>query len=193
MMMTRLDAEKLLPFYLNGTLTEGEVEAVEHALTDYPELQQELDFLRALRKHLKSQPAAANSPGEMGLKRLQQQLHKPQPASTARSVRGWHIAAIAASFLLLAQTAIVLKVEQPADYYPAGGAVDGQAGGTAISITFAPETTEQQIRAVLLASNSRIVDGPSALGIYRILVQDEADGTIAWLKEQDIIDSLQVQ
>lgn len=191
-MMTKEDAEKLLPYYLNGTLTAVEVDDVELALTDYPELQQELDFLQALRKHMQSQTSSANSPSELGLKRLQQQLAKPLPVRASHPVRGWRIAAIAASFLLLVQTAVFFQSGQPGDYFPAGGAVDSETGGMVISLTFAPEATEQQIRAILLASNSRIVDGPSALGIYQVVVMDEADDSIAWLKAQDIIETLQV-
>lgn len=187
-MMAKTDAEKLLPFYLNGTLTADEAENVEQALTEYPELQQELDFLDRLRDQLHRQSEPLNSPGELGLKRLQQQLKK----TPEKSGYGWRITAIAASVLLLTQTVVTLQMNDPAVYLPAGGAHDSEIHGTLLSITFAPDASEHQIRAVLLEADSRIVNGPSALGIYQIVIEGESEDTILWLKEQAIIESLQV-
>lgn len=189
-MMLKLDAEKLLPYYLNGTLTETEVEHVEQALTDYPELQQELKFLDTLRKQLQSQSGSLSSPGELGLKRLQQQVKKTRPK---KSVHGWRVAAIAASVLLLVQTLVIFQLDEPGSYLPASGTPDFEVSGTLVTVTFVPEATEQQIRAVLLEGNSRIVDGPSALGIYQLVIHSESDEVITWLKSQAIIESLQVE
>lgn len=189
-MMLKLDAEKLLPYYLNGTLTETEVEHVEQALTDYPQLQQELNFLDTLRKQLQSQSDSLSSPGELGLKRLQQQVKKNQPK---KLVHGWRILAIAASVLLLVQTLVTFQLDEPGTYLPASGTPDFEVSGTLVSVTFFPEATEQQIRAVLLQGNSRIIDGPSALGIYQLVIHSEPDEVIAYLKSQGIIESLQVE
>lgn len=189
-MMTKVDAEMLLPFYLNGTLSADETESVEQALAEHPDLQEELAFLSALREHLEGQQNSVNSPGELGLKRLQQQLHnkKSKPPT-----QGWRIAAIAASFMLMLQTAVTWQRDEPVHYIPAGGSSEAEVSGTLVSVTFVPSATEQQIRAVLLESNSLIINGPSALGIYQLLVDDADKQTLAWLEAQSIIESLQVQ
>ncbi|PKM30326.1 MAG: hypothetical protein CVV07_07910 [Gammaproteobacteria bacterium HGW-Gammaproteobacteria-11] len=189
-MMTKLDAEMLLPFYLNGTLSAEETAYVEQALAEHPELQEELAFLRALREHLEDQQDTANSPGELGLKRLQQQLNSPKPRT---ATQGWRVAAIAASFMLMLQTAVTWQKDEPIHYIPAGGSSEAGITGTLVSVTFVPSATEQQIRAVLLDSNSLIVNGPSALGIYQLLVDDADKQALARLQAQSIIESLQVQ
>ncbi|KGK41125.1 hypothetical protein LH51_17215 [Nitrincola sp. A-D6] len=169
-------------------MTDTEVDNVEQALADYPELQQELDFLDSLRKQLQSQSGSISSPGELGLKRLQRQLKKTKPS---KSVHGWRVAAIAASVLLLVQMLVTLQMDEPETYHPASGMQDVGVSGTRITVAFAPEATEAQIRAVLLQANSRIIDGPSALGIYQLIIQGEPDEVIVWLKAQAVIESLQ--
>lgn len=188
-MLAKADAEKLLPFYLNDTLTDDENKNVEQALTDYPELKQELDFLDKLSDQLQRQSENLNSPGELGLKRLQQQLKK----TPEKSNYGWRISAIAASVLLLTQTVVTLQMDESVIYLPAGGAYDSEIKGTLLSVTFAPNASEQQIRTVLLEADSRIINGPSALGIYQIVIDGQTEDAIVWLKQQTIIESLQVQ
>jgi anti-sigma factor RsiW len=189
-MMTERDAEMLLPFYLNGTLSAEETDDVEQALTEHPELREELAFLRALREHMESQRDSTNSPGELGLRRLQQQLNSTEPKPVKQ---GWRMAAIAASFMLVLQTALTWQNDESVHFTPAGGGSEAGITGTLVSVTFVPSATEQQIRAVLLDSNSLIINGPSALGIYQLIVDDTDEQALARLEAQSIIESLQVQ
>ncbi len=43
-----------------------------------------------------------------------------------------------------------------------------------LAISFAPETTEADLRDLLLAVSARIVEGPTSAGLYRVAFDDEA-------------------
>lgn len=184
--LSREEVELLLPFYLNGTLDESEKEQVEQAFENHPELEEELNFLRQLKTEVQAMPMAINSPGEMGLKRLQQQL-AAKPTGSQVSSR-WRWAAMAASFLLVVQTSVMILTPGPTGYQQAGE----QQTSPLIQVSFKPETTEAEIRQLLLEYQLSIVEGPSALGLYKLSVMDDARVTVDQLQQQPIIDFAQL-
>lgn len=180
--------EFLLPFYLNETLQGEEKMAVEQALAEDESLRDELLFLQKLQGHLQ-QPSQSNSPGELGLKRLQRSI-KQQSTPPEQSVNRWRIATIAACLMLVVQT--TNNISQTDTYQTAGGKAEIQYKGQLMSVTFAPDATEQSIRKLLMEANASIVDGPSALGIYYLLVPGNAEHSKNILKaNSNVIESIQ--
>lgn len=195
---TKQDIELLLPFYINGTLDSDEKERVELALSEDINLQEELVFLQGLQVQVQQQQHES-SPGELGLKRLQKMLKQEQAQNDAPHHRkgvsleknGWQLATMAACLMLVVQTVTHLETS-PNTYVAAGGSVITQHEGKIVSVTFAPDVSEQQIRQLLLETHVFIVDGPSALGIYRLAVVDGNDATINKLASHtDLIESIQ--
>lgn len=166
------ELDQLLPWYVNGTLGDDERARVEAYLAASAGAREEVELLRRLRDHVKaSQPS--QSPGELGLKRLQREIASERKAAAAQggSTPGWwRPAAIAAALVIVIQGALLFQS------WPEGGNVDIAGGGKAsgrsavIEATFAPEATEAEIRAALQAIDGRLIDGPGALGVYRILL-----------------------
>lgn len=142
------------------------------------------------------------SPGEMGFQRLLRDIRKEgsedAPVARAEEARPslidrvtrlerptwfdsapvWRVAAAAAFALLAAQT-LYLAGDGPtvgpgAGYETAGGSGGARAGAHIAQATFAPEASEADLRAALRAVGARIVDGPSALGVYRLAFETEA-------------------
>ncbi len=185
--LTREDIELLMPFYVNGTLSDGEKQQVEAALETDQALQDEKAFLQRLQAEVKSIPDAANSPGEFGLKRLQNSLKAQKRVQSVTPK--WRLAAIAASFLLVVQTTtMVMLTPEPDSYRQAGGEQTAQL----ILVTFQPDATEAQIRELLLSQQLRIVEGPSALGIYTLSAGSDPAAVSSLLEQNDIIDSVQL-
>ncbi|MEX1200244.1 MAG: hypothetical protein WEB02_05585 [Methylophaga sp.] len=185
--LTREDIELLMPFYVNGTLSDGEQQQVEAALETDQALQDDKDFLQRLQAEVKSMPDAANSPGEFGLKRLQNSLTVQK--KVRNSTQKWRLAAIAASFLLVVQTTtMVMLTPGPDGYRQAGGEQTGQL----LLVTFQPDATEAQIRELLLNQQLSIVEGPSALGIYTLSAGSDPVAVSSRLEQSDIIDSVQL-
>ncbi|MBL1321193.1 MAG: hypothetical protein COA63_009065 [Methylophaga sp.] len=194
---TEQEIESLLPYYVNGSLTEDEIKRVERTLAENENLQQELVFLQKLQIQVQQQKQQ-NSPGEFGLKRLQRRLKEQQTIDNnsqqqkilSSTKNRWQFAAMAACLMLVVQT--VNNIETGNTYQAAGGTAVTQYKGKIVSVTFSPAATEQQIRNLFLETNVFIVDGPSALGIYRLVIVDGSDTTIEKLASQaDLIESIQ--
>ena len=199
MTSTEENIEFLLPFYINGTLDAEENKRVEDALAIDENLREELVFLKGLQAQVQQQ--SVQPPGELGLKRLQKLLKQQQandavlPLKNAFSAKkyGWQMVAMAACLVLVVQT-VVMHSPDSDEYMAAGGSVIVQHQGKIVSVTFAPNVTEQQIRRLLLETNASIVDGPSALGIYRLSVSNNIESTIHQFRTQtDLIESVQVE
>jgi len=193
------EIELLLPFYVNGSLNAIEKEMVEQALVDDLDLQQELIYLQTLHRQIQQQKHD-NSPGELGLKRLQHALLAEQKTFTegiehseqSSSINRWRFAAIAACLMLIVQT--VVDYEPGLNIYTAAGGKPtiSQYQGQVISVTFAPNATEQAIRRLFLDANTSIVDGPSALGIYRLSVSGNLEQVIMlFTAHPELIESVQ--
>ncbi|WP_438969700.1 hypothetical protein [Methylophaga sp.] len=183
--LSREDIEFLLPFYVNGSLESDEKEQVEQALENNPSLREEIVFLRKLQQEVKTIPAA-NSPGEMGLKRLQQRIEPRKKNS--RATQGWRLTAVAASFLLVVQTSVMMLSPGPDGYQQAGGGQTSQL----LLVTFEPETTEVEIRQLLLQYRLSIVEGPSAIGIYKLSATTRPDAILDRLQQSDVIETVQL-
>lgn len=190
--------ELLLPFYLNGTLADDEKKRVEAAIAENINLQQELTFLKHIQAQVLEQQEQ-QSPGELGLKRLQKMLKKEQAnnqqqsknKSISATKNRWQLVAMAACLVIVVQTVVQLKPDSD-QFVAAGGKLINLHHGEIVSVTFAPNVTEQDIRNLLLETNTSIVDGPSALGIYRLSIAGDSEVAINRFKSSaNLIESVQ--
>ncbi len=164
----RREIEELLPFLANGTLEGDEKTRVEDALQNDASLAGELAALIAMRDTMKAEEGT-ESPGEFGHARLMRALEKKTPVQTAPAAAApqtsrpifWQIAAGVLCAALLGQ-AVWNSGADEGDYILAGG------GEAALTVTFNPDATEDQIRNLLLDAGVEIVGGPSALGLYEL-------------------------
>lgn len=190
------ELEALLPFYLNGTLDAADKARLESALAEDQQLREELAFAEILQKQIQQLPE--QSPGEFGLKRLQRSLNQQQQQDaeqkreqhTAQSKKGWQFVAIAASLMLVLQTVTV--VQKSDDYRAASGNNTVQNYTDTVSVTFTSDATELQIRQLLLEHNIVIINGPSAIGLYRLaLTTDPVTSLQALQARSDLVESIQ--
>ena len=153
--------ETLLPWYANDTLTGEERALVERHLADCAHCRAELELLKAIRGEVRSLDAAPG-PGELARARLLKE---------ARRTRGtrsrWLPAALAASVAVIALQAVLLTWMWPSQdtFTPLGSASSAEV---VLQLRFSPDATEREIRDALEAVDGSIVDGPGALGVYRV-------------------------
>lgn len=204
--MTNADIHELLPFRANGTLEGADLAAVEAALAEDADLRAELAALIAIRETMQAEEVV--SPGELGLARLMRDIDAdtrgaaPAPAAANDNVvplsrlRIWQAAAV-----VLLAVGIGFNLPQfgqgsaPEDSAePAGFTLaSGEQADADFTVTFAPDATEAEIRALLLQAGLEITSGPSALGLYGLgLVDAEAaDAAFAALTSSAIVEDVQ--
>lgn len=167
---------ELLPFWINGSLSADEAAEVAAAVAADPALADETAFLRALRARMQAEPPGY-SPGEIGLARLKRTLAvetAPRRVSLATAAA---VALIAAGLGFAAQT---LLRPAPVEYIQASGDTDSAA----LLVAFQPTAPAQAISQALLAEGLTILDGPSALGLYRLAPMDAPGTDLAALAER---------
>lgn len=187
----RREIEELLPFLANGTLEGAEKTRVEQAVATDDTLAGELDALIAIRDTLKAEDAT-QSPGEFGHARLMRGLDQdasaPALAPAEKQSRPifWQIAAGVLCAALLGQ-AVWNSNTDDGDYTLASG------GEAALTVTFAPDATEDEIRNLLRDAGVEIVGGPSALGLYQLSPLEDVplDEAVAILEQNsEILESI---
>lgn len=173
---TRIEIVELLPFYVNNTLDGVERQRVEAALAADDALRAELQALVEMRQTWQSMPdpRSENSPGEAGLNRLLAEIgaseksalpEVPVRANTnAPLLRRIAALAAAAAFGAIITASML---QDPA--VPVGAEmVAGLADVPTLTVQFRDDVALADVSVVLRELGYTIVDGPSAIGLYRL-------------------------
>jgi hypothetical protein len=175
-------AERLLPWLVNGTLDVDERAMVERHVDACADCQQQLAQWQALQETCAVPTAHALDPMPSFTRlRSRLQLSRARPSvsrwSAMRSAwmtaPPWLRGAVAAPCaLLLALTGVWFAREQPAPYRMLGdtpatvpASTDARLGGV-----FEPGASQARTQQLLRASQARIVDGPNDVGAYVLAV-----------------------
>ena len=175
--------QKLLPWYINGTLSARETARVEAHLAECEECREDVAFERKLANGVASLQLNADD----GWKAMQARMAEVVPdrlaAAPVRLLRrrvpvGWAmVGTIAASVVLTVAVTGVKPAAMPQQTYHALGSSGGASNGQVV-VLFKPDTTEQQMRVILSAQGARLVDGPTQAGAY-VLHFDDGDPAVA--------------
>jgi len=209
--MTNEQIHELLPFRANGTLTGADLAAVDAALAEDAELRAELAALTAIRDTMRAEDA--QSPGDFGLARLMRDVEAAGRVAETPPVANDNVVPLMRLRVWQAAAAVVLAVgigfnlpqfgpgQQPEAVETAAPearegyslASGGAAGDADFTIAFAPDATELDIRLLLLDAGLEIVSGPSALGLYGVVLLDSGAGDAAReaLLASDIVEDVQ--
>jgi anti-sigma factor RsiW len=162
---------ELLPWYANGTLPLQQRTAVDAHLAACERCRAELDWLRQLGVQMRASQARAE--GDLGLERFLQGIARDSNVVPLRRPQRprWLVPAFAlAASLLVAQTVTIGVLMQERESVLETLGAPASTDAALLQVTFAPQATEAQIRALLAAVGARIVDGPGALGVYTLSV-----------------------
>jgi anti-sigma factor RsiW len=176
-----------LPWLVNGSLDKTEAAVVEASIEDSKALREEYEFLAALRNSVQQQ-SLADVPLEMSWQRLRRDIRRQHPQGVSSR---WRFLAIAASLFLLVQSLVVwLPDENGARYQPLSSSV-AEPG---LQVQFVDSAPQARIRQLLREHHLRIIDGPSAAGLYRLASDGNRAEALAALKKQtDLIAYVQAE
>ena len=174
-MSDALHPDELLPWYANGTLPPEKRDEIAAHLRGCDRCRGELAFLAGLRERVKAS-AAATGPDEVGLERL---LRETRRAPRVPGIAWLRPALAAAVAVVVVQAALVawLWTREPL-IEPLGGP---RREGVVLQVRFDPAAPEARIRALLQKNDATLIDGPGALGVYRVRLQNVKPGDAAAL------------
>lgn len=187
----RIEIETLLPFYANRTLDADERRRVDTALSADENLRAEASALERIRQTLQAEQTD-HSPGEFGLARLMRDIEREKTQSTpVRNYRSLMAASVVAAAVALGG---LIYVQQGEDTYRQASGGDAQS--QRLTVAFRQDATERDISGLLIEYGLEIVEGPSAIGLYRL--DPGANGDIEALLSEldarsDVIESIEME
>lgn len=174
------EAQSLLPWYAAGSLDAADAAKVETHLAACSECAADLRLERRLRPELSALPPTPGLGVDHGWAAMRRALEAEGGGAVAREglmarVRaafsiqpvwaGWALAGQACLVVALA-TATLWQGAQPARYVALSAGDEATAGS--IVVMFAPDATERELRAIIRASNGRLIGGPTDADAYVI-------------------------
>lgn len=183
------EAQRLLPWFVNGTLKDEELALIERHLGECADCRREADGLRQLQAAFTdTAPSVGATPSFLRLRRRIEASRVRRPLPRLESIRRtwastlpwmrWAVASQFAAIVVLGGLLLVddrLVDDRAATYRTLGdAAVSGQGAASAsqdkLVVVFDPQISEAQMRRLLRASGARIVDGPTDTGAYVLVV-----------------------
>jgi len=174
--------DETLAAHVRGDCEPALSDAIESEAATSPDLAARLAAIRGIHGVL-SADANASAPGALGWARLSRDLDRTGAGKGTRRafpsrLRGWgrlapfQMAAAAALSVVAWQGLVVPLLappgEAPDGYVTASERPAGQGADSVASVIFRPDARAGDIEPLLRESGARILDGPSALGLYRI-------------------------
>jgi anti-sigma-K factor RskA len=186
------EAQRLLPWFVNGTLKDEELARTERHLGECADCRREADGLRQLQAAFTdTAPSADATQSFLRLRRrIEASAARPLPRlnsmrRTWGSASPWMRWAIAAQFAAIMVLGGLLFVDDrpTASYRTLGDPTASGQGATSASpdklvVVFDPQISEAQMRRLLRASGARIVDGPTDTGAYVLVVPARRAATV---------------
>jgi anti-sigma factor RsiW len=186
------EAQRLLPWFVNGTLEDEELARIEQHLGECADCRREADGLRQLQTAFTdTMPSTDTTQSFLRLRRrIEASRVRPLPRLT--SIRRtwtstppwmrWAIAAQSAAIVVLGS--LLFVDDRPtASYRTLGDAAAPDQGLASTSpdklvVVFDPQISEAQMRRLLRASGARIIDGPTDTGAYVLVVPARRAATV---------------
>lgn len=190
--------EELIPWFLNGSLSETEMNDVNAKIANSPQFSEQVDQDLKLaeianRESPEVEKLLAMQP--LALSKLKQKISQSENKKTWYDlVRSYFTPKPIFAFAMSSMLAIFAL-----GYYPFVTDRDMQGGsqtgpqmeysgeyqtltsapvdqeGIVLQIIFRPETTEKEMRTLLLKSESKLLSGPTVSGVYRLEIAEDSN------------------
>jgi len=182
------EAQRLLPWWVNGTLEGDELQWVSRHLAECAHCRQEVEELRRLQDACAQTEVPSNARQAFIRMRRRLPTRGQAPALRWRKwLESWTLmpawlrgAVVAQMLVILLLGGLLLNHERPAAMYRTLG--DASAGGVHESghlvVVFDPAIRQSQMQSLLRASQAHIVDGPNDAGAYVVAVPTARAATV---------------
>jgi anti-sigma factor RsiW len=189
--------QELLPFFINGTLSELERARVVRHLTGCANCRAALNEERRLMEWMRAAPDPAGD-AQAAWARLARAVGTESRSRARqrwwRPVWAWSLGlAAAAAVLLLFAPIVVVDQDSHTNAYRTLSSEPARmhAGSSTIRAVFVPRATLGDIEKLLAGTGCQIVSGPSPRGVYTLAVPDtsaaEPDEVLAALRASPLV------
>lgn len=181
--MTEDEKSAKLLDYVKGRISDDLRRDIDAAAQSDTSIAEEIAYYKGLASAVQK-PAEQAPFNELGWSRIVRDLDQEKHTSTAPiaandNVRIWRYATAALAFVAFGQAAFFATQDTDRGEQAAYETVTETSEDFSLQITFAPDVTESEIRALFLKTGANITRGPSALGIYEVTFADEDARTLA--------------
>lgn len=186
---TETSVEQLVPWYLNGTLGESEMNLINSQLDRSKQFSRDVELDLKIAGLLACEPPNLEqtiAQKEQGFAELIGAIRKHERHRTVRRspLTLASISGVAAVFFTIA---VIVSFTELGKY---SGVDDGDltdtyqtltdpgsmSKGSVLQIVFESETPEREIRHLLLDRDAHLISGPTASGVYRVELPAAMDG-----------------
>lgn len=169
-----MDDNERLQDYAHGRLDSAETTAVEAELAQNPDLRAELAMMTAVRDHMRND-GPDQSVKDAGWDRLSQTIDATRfgtPANDNRRFSLAQVAGITAAAVVAWQFVAVPLFfgNQDTGFTTASAVVEGPA----LRVLFADAATVEDITTLIRDAGGTITDGPSAIGLFTVVFENDA-------------------
>ena len=186
---------ELLPWYVNGTISDEDRTWVDTHLSSHPDAQAELAWYRSLQTRMRDNAPAV--PATIGLARTMQLIHGDQPSFSERvtaffagfglrptaAFAGLAVVAVQAGFIF----SLLQGPKDDTDVIRAKGTIE-VTDAPLLKLNFAPDAKEADIRLLLMSVRGDLAAGPGQLGDYYVRVPAGTENaSLALLKAHPIV------
>jgi anti-sigma factor RsiW len=193
------EADRILPWWVNGTLPEDERQQVEQHLAECAQCQREVAWLRSLQDEYLQQHTEEESAAPMQ-HRLRHRLNKERRKTSTLPMlhTSWQRHGGKLIWLAAAQAALILILGAALlhNRYPVYHTLSAPTNdGSLLAVAFNPRITEAQLRELVRANDARIVGGPTEAGAYLLRLPsnrvDQAQKTMRSSPDVIMVENLQ--
>jgi hypothetical protein len=185
------EVQRLLPWFVNGTLASDEITLVESHVAQCAECRAELQAERQLASEIASMPVDIDGSWEKIAHRLdaEQSVVVGPAAWWRRKVPiAWAVASPLAAAAAVALVFVNVTPTQPVsqEYRALGTPASPRLAN--VVVLFEANSREKDMRAALDAADARLVDGPTETGAYLLLVDGaKRDQALKSLRDSNAI------
>lgn len=179
----------LLPWHVNGTLSERQAGRVEKHLAECAECRSEHASQQALQQRLREDDSVVQTP-HASLRKLMARIEQDDQTPAADRAPGqsrrirWLVAAVAVQAVgLIALSGVMTwklqSIRSEPRYATVSAARAPTANAIAARVVFSPSMAAGDLATVLRSMNAQVVAGPSEAGVYTLAFPDT-------MSEQDV-------
>jgi len=183
--------DHLVPLYVKGLLTDAERKEFEKAVSECPDLKNTIEEWKLLSEAYKALECRLPEPSRNLFPKITEKVRETKSRSFFQRLiptPGLSLAFMAVQLLIIITLGVYI-VQLKHEYRTLSAPSVMVSEPIKINIVFKENTTETEIRNLLLQVNGRIIDGPYSTGLYIVGIKSGADlgKTLNIIRENKII------